>query len=284
MKIQSHTNGVEKKGNNKSYPGMPITEIITNGFFTVDNKWTVKYWNKAAEKLLKVQSKDIVGKNLWKEFAEVLPLEFYAVYHKAFLQDVPVHFEEYWGEMGTWFDVITYHSEDTLSVSFKSTSEPDHQELQLRMLNDLYRFVEEVTNDCLWEWNFQTKEILWIDGGHKRVFGYNIENALIPQSFWESLLHPDDKERILTRVNKIISEGAKSEWEDDYRFKKANGGYAYVHDRGHIIYDGGKAIRMIGATQDITERRSAEIKLLESEKKIGAYCQANPEFSYYYRC
>ena len=107
-------------------PGKPITEIITNGFFTVDRKWTVKYWNKAAEILLGVKAKDIVGKNLWEEFAGIIPLNFYAVYHKAFLQDIPVHFEEYWGEMGAWFDVITYHCDDTLSVSFKSSNQPTH--------------------------------------------------------------------------------------------------------------------------------------------------------------
>ncbi len=28
-------------------------------------------------------------------------------------------------------------------------------------------------------WNLQTDEMFWIDGGHKRVFGYPIENALI---------------------------------------------------------------------------------------------------------
>ena len=115
-----------KRRSNKGYQGKPITEIITNGFFTVDRKWTVKYWNKAAEKLLGVQADDIVGKNLWSEFAGILPLDFYAVYHKAFLQDIPVHFEEYWGEMGAWFNVITYHCDDTLSVSFKSSNHPVH--------------------------------------------------------------------------------------------------------------------------------------------------------------
>ena len=70
----------------------------------------------------------------------------------------------------------------------------DHPEQQLKVLNELYRFVTEVTNDCLWEWDLQNKEMFWIDGGHKRVFGYPIENTLIPQSFWEELLHPDDKE------------------------------------------------------------------------------------------
>jgi PAS domain S-box-containing protein len=278
-----NTNGVKKAQSINGYPRKPITEIITNGFFTVDQKWTVKYWNKAAEKLLGVSSKDIVGKNLWEKFAGALPLDFYAVYHKAFLQDIPLHFQEYWGEMGAWFDVITYHCDNTLSVSFKSSNQPvpveylphpqyqtqqDHPAQQLKILNELYRFVTEVTNDCLWEWDLQAKELFWIDGGHKRVFGYQVENALIPQSFWESRLHPDDKVRILTRLNKIIAEGSVNVWEDEYRFKKADGEYAFVHDRGHIIYDGEmKASRMIGATQDISARKLAEMQLVEERLK-----------------
>lgn len=278
MALQSLSikNNNTKKGSNNGYRGKPITEIITNGFFTVDRKWTVKYWNKAAEELLGVLAKDIVGKNLWSEFAGIIPLDFYAVYHKAFLHDVPVHFEEYWGQMGVWFNVITYQCDDTLSVSFKSSNQPTHPDYatlpghpaqQLKVLNELYRFVTEVTNDCLWEWNLPAKELFWIDGGHKRAFGYNIENALIPQKFWESRLHPDDKTGVLARLNKIITEGSESVWEDEYRFKKADGDYAWVHDRGHIIYDEDyKASRMIGATRDITENVLLENKLVQERQ------------------
>ncbi|HMJ46014.1 MAG TPA: PAS domain-containing protein [Ferruginibacter sp.] len=260
-----------KARSNNIFPGKPINEIITNGFFTVNRKWEVIYWNKAAEKLLGVFAKNILGKNIWEEFADVIPLDFYAVYHKAFLQDIPVHFEEYWGEMGAWFDVITYHCDETLSVSFKSSnhlSRPlpvdhsQHPEQQLKILNEVYKFVTEVTNDCLWEWDLQSKELFWIDGGHKRVFGYQVENALIPQSFWESLLHPEDKERVLANLNNIIIGGFTNVWEDEYRFKKADGSYAWVHDRGHIIFDKDHdASRMIGATKDITSIKDAQTQI-----------------------
>ena len=252
--------------NINTYSGKPITKTVINGFFTVDRDWTVKYWNKAAEKLLNMQGKDIVGKNLWEKFPKAVQSNSFTVYHKAFLQDVPIHFEEYWADAGNWFDVTTYHSKDILSVSFKAFNQskqkgnPPHK---LRDLNEFYRFVTEVTNDCLWEWDLLAKEQFWIDGGHKRVFGYDIVNSLIPQSFWQSCLHPGDKSRILTRLNKIINDGSASEWEDEYRFQKANGEYAHVHDRGHIIYEQGKASRMVGATEDITERKSTEFKLVQ---------------------
>ena len=265
---------ISSVSNPNAYPGKPIAETILNGFFTVDDKWTVKYWNKAAEKLMGVTAKDIVGKNLWEKFSAAIPIKFYAVLQEAFSQDLPVHFEEYYEEMGAWFNVITYYCDDTLSVSFKTSSAPEHSqrleqpEQQLRILNELYRFMAEVTNDCLWEWDFHTKELFWIDGGHKRVFGYQVRNALIPQAFWENCLHPADKARVLTGLNKIITERAGDVWEDEYRFRKADGDYAYVHDRGFIIYDEETgASRMIGATLDITARRKVEIQLLESERK-----------------
>lgn len=254
--------------NNKyRYPVRAVTETVANGFFTVDQKWSVKYWNKAAEKIMGVKTEDIIGKNLWEEFSDIIPVDFYSTYHKAFLEDVPVHFEEYWGEMEAWFDVIVYRHDRLLSVSFKSSShlgQPEQEGQQLKTLNELYKFVTEITNDCLWEWDLKNRVIFWIDGGHKRVFGYQIENSLIPRQFWESRLHPDDRERVLSKINKTITGRLDTQWEDEYRFKRANGEYAYVCDRGHIVYDDEQvAIRIIGATQDITSRKLTEIKLAE---------------------
>jgi PAS domain S-box-containing protein len=262
----SSTKNVEKTFNASSYQDSPITEAITNGFFTVDQKWMVTQWNKASEKLSGFDAKDIIGKNLWKKFPGTTSLNFYKVCHQAFLQDIPIHFEQYWAQTETWFDIIAYHSSNTLSISFKSivhNDQPKTPEQQLIKLANLYRFITEVTNDALWEWDLVAKEIFWIDGGHKRAFGYDIENSIVPQSFWESRLHPGDKDRVLGKLNKIISEGSGPSWEDEYRFKKADSGYAYVHDRGHIIYEAGRVSRMVGATQDITTRKLIEIELMQ---------------------
>ncbi|MBK9486332.1 MAG: PAS domain-containing protein [Chitinophagaceae bacterium] len=236
---------------NHHYPARPIAETLTNGFFTVDNTWTVQYWNKAAEKILKVPATDIIGNNLWQKFEGIIPIELFSVDQRAFLKDKPVHFHEYWGEMGAWFDVITYHCDNTLSVSFKSSKQP-HAQLsdspveQLKTLTELYRFVTEITNDCLWEWNLLTHEIFWIDGGHKRIFGYQVENTLIPQSFWEQCIHPEDKQQVLQSLKNTLAKKLSVKWEINYRFKASNGNYLYVHDRGHLIRgEDGKVIRII---------------------------------------
>jgi two-component system sensor histidine kinase UhpB len=135
-------------------------------------------------------------------------------------------------------------------------------DLPLGKLAGLYKHVTEVTNDCLWEWDLTSKKILWIDGGHKRVFGYPIENKFVSLAFWKSCIHPDDRTRVISTLNKTVAAADSKTWEDEYRFKNVDGSYLYVHDRAHILYDvHNNASRMIGATQDITEKVLLKNKL-----------------------
>lgn len=248
-----------KKLKRITYSGSPITDTLTNGFFSVDRNWTVQNWNKAAEQLLGVPAKEILKQNIWEKFTDVIPVEFHTICHSAFSQEKPVRQVEYWGQLGSWFDVITFNCGDTLSVSFKSSNKPhieypENPYHRLKLVTELYKFVTEITNDSLWEWNLREKEIFWIDGGHKQVFGYPIENALVPEQFWENCIHPDDRKRVLTGLKAAIADKDSDTWQEEYRFRKADGEYAYVCDRGHIVYENNKATRIIGATQDITEK------------------------------
>lgn len=246
-----------------NYRSRPFVETLTNGYFIIDHKWTVVYWNKAAEKLLGITGTEIVGKNLWEKFVKSIPVKFHSIYDKAFLVDTPVRFKEYWSEMGSWFDVLIWNSANTLCVSFKSSNNQTQDPLErLKTLAELYRFVTEITNDCLWEWHVKTKEIFWIDGGHKKVFGYDIENALVPESFWEDCIHADDRGRVLLKLDNYMKKEHKTLWEDEYRFKKKDGTYCHVYDRALILYDEtNTATRLIGATQDISRRVALENEL-----------------------
>ena len=260
-----------KRMNGSGVVAMPtIKEITPNGFFAVDRNWNVIEWNSTAARLLRTEASEIIGQNFWKKFSGLLPVEFYANYHKAFQLEEPLQFDEYWAEMGAWFRGVIYTTGDILSVSFTCSNQPANPDKKIKILRDLYLFVTEVTNDCLWEWDLQAKQLFWIDGGHKRIFGYPIVNALIPQSYWESRIHPDDKVRLLTRLQDILNAGEEEKWEDEYRLRKMDGSYAVVHDCGHIFYnDQQVAISMIGATQDITARKNAEQQLLASEQKLS---------------
>lgn len=147
----------------------------------------------------------------------------------------------------------------------------------LRVSNERFNTVVKATNDAIWDWDILTNKVFMVGDTYKQLFGYDWVNAYPPGDLWESIIHPQDKERVLGKLSALISEGSASKWEDEYRLMKSNGEYAYVHDRGYIIYSAeGRPIRMIGAIQDITVRKRSEEIILASEEKYRQIFYKNP--------
>jgi PAS domain S-box-containing protein len=147
----------------------------------------------------------------------------------------------------------------------------------LRESNERFNTVVKATNDAIWDWDIVTNKVFMVGDTYKQLFGHNVVNAYSPEHLWESIIHPADKQRVLAKLSAVISEGLASKWEDEYRLKKSNGDYAYVHDRGYIIYSvDHRPIRMIGAMQDITNRKHSEEIILASEEKYRQIFYKNP--------
>src|SRR5579872_3726267 len=147
----------------------------------------------------------------------------------------------------------------------------------LRESNERFNTVVKATNDAIWDWDIVTNKVFMVGDTYKQLFGHNIVNAYSPEHLWETIIHPADKLRVLAKLSAVIHEGVASKWEDEYRLKKSNGEYAHVHDRGYIIYSADhRPIRMIGAIQDITNRKRSEEITLASEEKYRQIFYKNP--------
>jgi two-component system sensor histidine kinase UhpB len=129
----------------------------------------------------------------------------------------------------------------------------------LRVSNDRFNTVVKATNDAIWDWDIVTNRVFLVGDTYRRLFGYDLVDAYTTEDFRASIIHPEDRERVMAKLSGIICEGVHSKWDDEYRLRKSNGEYAHVHDRGYIIYSAQqRPVRMIGAIQDITLRKRAE--------------------------
>src|SRR5258708_2645864 len=96
---------------------------------------------------------------------------------------------------------------------------------KLRESNERFNTVVKATNDAVWDWALLTNEVFLVGDTYKQLFGYDIVNAIPPQDLWESILHPDDRKRVMPKPHDCIQAAVKTFWEDEYRLKKSNGEY-----------------------------------------------------------
>src|SRR6185436_852 len=67
-----------------------------------------------------------------------------------------------------------------------------------------------------------------------------------------------------------VVKGNASIWLDEYRFRLEDGSYASISDHGYIERDtSGKALRLIGAMSDVTERKQAEEKIQHQLQRLN---------------
>ncbi|HYO66902.1 MAG TPA: PAS domain-containing protein, partial [Archangium sp.] len=145
---------------------------------------------------------------------------------------------------------------------------------QLRQVNarlarseTLHRLATAAISDAIWEWNLQTDTVAW-SGGVEKLFGRTPEQLGGHVSSWYDNIHPEERERVVHGIHELITSGGQR-WRDEYRFQHREGGYVHVTDHGLIERDAsGRAVRMVGAMQDITARKAASEALRASEDRL----------------
>jgi PAS domain S-box-containing protein len=127
--------------------------------------------------------------------------------------------------------------------------------------SERFRILARITHDAVWDWDLATDRIWWSEG-LSVLFGYDPNSWQMGETQWRERIHPDDKERVMGSLEAAIRE-CRSNWASEYRFRKADGTYAYVHDRGQLVVQHDRVVRMVGAMHDVT----AQVTILARQQQ-----------------
>ncbi len=136
-------------------------------------------------------------------------------------------------------------------------------ESEIQKMHDRYKYVINATSEAIWDFNLTTNEIYRSDAFYK-ISGYKKEAVGNTLNWWLEKLHPEDREQVNSNIENALQTG-KTNWQSEYRFKYADGTYRYILDKGFAVYENKKAVRLIGAIQDITDRKVLELQLLNEQ-------------------
>ena len=129
-----------------------------------------------------------------------------------------------------------------------------------------YELVGTVAADAFFEWDVRT-DTVWRSDGYARVFGYDADDVGDSFDWWIDRLHPDDRERVVTRLETTFSAGS-DRYEDRFRFRLGDGSYGHISARAHVAYDDGEPATVTGALTDRSESRQREHELERATARL----------------
>jgi PAS domain S-box-containing protein len=151
-------------------------------------------------------------------------------------------------------------------------------EADLQLSNERYDWVVRATKFLIWDWDLLTDEIYRSCCNLKDVYGHHSNQYILKISDWTEHIHPEDKDKIKARLNHYIHTAAEKDFDLEYRFRMEDGNYVFIQDKGYIIRNsGGKAIRIIGAAENITSRKKSAMAVEESEMRYKMFVQQSTE-------
>lgn len=138
-------------------------------------------------------------------------------------------------------------------VNSREITELVEQSREIKQLYERYALAANATEDLIYDWNLETDEVIRFHKSNKSFFGHSREE-IDQRDFWRNHIEPGELPDLKMLLKNSLTDPERTTLKTHYRFRRADGSYAQIIDRANIVRnEHGKAIRLIGATSDVSQ-------------------------------
>ena len=237
-----------------------------------DENFRLSGWSPAAQKIFGWKATEVLGKHfseenfISKDDLSELESAIYSLKKPDHRCNV-VRNRNYnkWGALVhcEWYNSAFYSDSgqliSVLSLVLDVTERFKFLEV-LRQSEERFRIAAESASDLIYEWDIETGIVLWFGHVDEHL---EYEKGGFPRTreAWNSILHPLDRDRVETSVDRYLSAPriSAAPFFQEYRVQCQWGGWLHWIDRGKAVLDTeGNPCRWIGVISDISDRKEAE--------------------------
>ncbi len=240
-----------------------------------DLQGRIVYSNPAHHRIHGYSDGELMGKYIWDLLADEQDRSALKVYYQILIKEQPTpttNISKDRTRDGRLIDTqinwdyvrdVNGEIEGIISIISDITQQKHIQE-QLRVSEERFKRAMNATNDGLYDWNVQTREV-YFSPAWKNMLGYEDHELDNNLSVWENLTDPDALQTSWKILNDCIA-GTRDGFEMEFKMRHKDGRWIDVLSRGTAYFDReGKATRIVGTHVDITKRKQSEEALKQSE-------------------
>ncbi|SIO58251.1 PAS domain S-box-containing protein [Singulisphaera sp. GP187] len=244
-----------------------ILEAIADPFWIWDPQWRFVSLNRATERLLERSREDLIGQLAWEVFPDVLASTFPRQFQEAKETGRALNFELFFPQRDAWHNVRAQPSPLGLIVHSHDITAHKRVEAELRASEDRHRLISDLTTD------FTYTVAIGPDGsstvevaspGYFRILGTTLEE--MNARGWDTFVHADDLALARESHGRLMAGQAETQ---ELRNVAQDGTVHWIRYQSRPIWDESRerVVRLVGAGQDVTERRLAVDALKEADRR-----------------
>ncbi len=140
-------------------------------------------------------------------------------------------------------------------------------EASLHESEERFRQLAENMHEVFWMTDVSKGQMLYISPAYEKVWGRSLESLRAAPFTWMEAIHPEDRERVRQAA---LTQQALGRYDETFRVLRPDGSVRWVRDRAFPVRGADGAVtRIVGTTEDITERRLLEEQLRQAQKMEG---------------
>lgn len=257
-----------------------LIEMISDAIISTDMNFVVQTWNPAAEQLYGWTAQEAIGKPLRDLVRPEYPTSDRDEIITTFMAEGQyseelIHHRKDGTPIQLWGSVTLIYDDKGVPTGAVAVNRDITQRKQtedaLRESQQNMAEAQRIAYLGSWDLNVVTNDIYWSDEMY-RIYG--VEKGKVAENdIVRKLIHPDDLNLFSIAIDSALA-GDVPEYVE-YRIIRPDGQTRLLRATAHIFCDeSGQVIRMVGTTQDITDRRQVEESLVESNQRFAQIAEA----------
>jgi PAS domain S-box-containing protein len=138
---------------------------------------------------------------------------------------------------------------------------------------------QRLANLGSWSWDVASGRVNWSQQTYE-IYGVKPGGSGGTYQDYLDRVHPDDRERVRATITGALASGGP--FRMDERIVRPNGEIRHLQSSGEVIKnERGEPVQMLGICQDVTDRRSVEHALRESEERYRLLVESVRDYAIY---
>ena len=246
-----------------------IIDQVRDSILTVDSEGVICSWNKGGESQFGYCAAEVIGRHvsiLFEQQADAPLMNILGNPEPAkdalelHAQLIDKHGKQFLAQISVSPNKGKSSLPAGLILTIKDVTEKRQTEQSLLRSQRAYAQVERIANIGNWEWDVSSGQLYWTDEIF-RIFGLDKDRFEPSYEQFLASIHAEDRRKVKDAVAESL-ENENTYYMVEHRVVRPSGVVRWVLEQGRVFRnEQGEPISMLGAVQDITDRKLMEIEL-----------------------